>query len=245
MHKGYHTWWSSRLDQDMSLKVYGSGGKPVIVFPTQEGRFFEFEDFGMVKVCAPLIESGKLQIYTVDGIDAQTWTHPSKTVSERVRRHEAYEAYLLKEVLPFIYLDRPESEKLMVTGCSMGGYQSANFFFRNPQVCDTLLAISGVYRLRLFIGDYMEEGVYYHTPLAFLKNMDDEAILKLYRRSQIIVSVGQGAWEDPMLEDTRELQHILKDKNVPAWIDYWGHDVDHDWPWWRKKMSYFLMHLNL
>ncbi|MGB5196199.1 MAG: hypothetical protein WBN64_03940 [Candidatus Deferrimicrobium sp.] len=28
-------------------------------------------------------------------------------------------------------------------------------------------------------------------------------------------------------------------------IDSWGHDVNHDWPWWRRQMPYFLGHLNL
>lgn len=245
MHIGYHKWWSPQLDQEMELKVYGTQGKPMLVFPTQEGRFFEFEDFGMVDICKDFIEAGKLQIITIDGIDAQTWTHPSKTVPERVARHEAYERYILNEVLPFIQDNNDAYKQVIVTGCSMGGYQSANFFFRHPEVCDALLAISGVYRLKLFIGDYMDERVYFHTPLAFLPNLHDQKILDLYRRSQIIISVGQGAWEDPMLEDTRQLQTILENKNVPAWIDYWGHDVDHDWPWWHKKMSYFLMHLKL
>jgi esterase/lipase superfamily enzyme len=36
------------------------------------------------------------------------------------------------------------------------------------------------------------------------------------------------------------MQQILQDKNVPAWTDYWGHDVDHDWPWWRKMLPHFL-----
>ena len=31
-----------------------------------------------------------------------------------------------------------------------------------------------------------------------------------------------------------------REKNIPAWIDYWGYDVNHDWPWWRKQMPYFL-----
>ena len=35
----------------------------------------------------------------------------------------------------------------------------------------------------------------------------------------------------------------IKEKNVPAWIDYWGHDSAHDWAWWRKQIVYFMDHL--
>jgi len=246
MHIGYHRWWSSQLGQEMELKVYGSAGKPMLVFPTQEGRFFEFEDFGMVEVCKPYIESGRLQIYTVDGIDAQSWTHPHLPVPARVARYEQYERYVIEEVLPFIRENNPgHPERILTTGCSMGGYHSANFFFRHPDVFDSLLAISGVYDLQLFIGDYMDSQVYYHTPLFYLRGLKDPKQLKLLRESQIIVSVGQGAWEDKMLEDTHQLERILIHLGIPAWIDYWGHDVNHDWPWWRKKMNYFLMHLKI
>ncbi|MDF1554518.1 MAG: hypothetical protein P1P84_15715 [Deferrisomatales bacterium] len=69
--------------------------------------------------------------------------------------------------------------------------------------------------------------------------------LDRYRQSQIVVGVGQGAWEDEMVADTRALQKILKAKGVPAWFDYWGHDVNHDWPWWRKQMPCFLGRLVL
>ena len=33
---------------------------------------------------------------------------------------------------------------------------------------------------------------------------------------------------------------LLKEKNVPAWIDYWGYDSAHDWAWWRKQIVYFI-----
>ncbi|PIQ23167.1 hypothetical protein COW36_19305 [bacterium (Candidatus Blackallbacteria) CG17_big_fil_post_rev_8_21_14_2_50_48_46] len=246
MHIGYHSWWSPQLEQTMALKVYGSAGKPMLVFPTQEGRFFEFEDFGMVEVCAEDIEAGRIQIYTVDGIDAQSWTHPHLSVPARVARYEQYERYILQEVLPFIRENNPlHSQRILTTGCSMGAYHAANFFFRHPDKFDALLAISGVYRLNLFIGNYMDSQVYFHTPLAFLPHLNDPQTLKYLRESQIIVSVGQGAWEDPMLADTRALKTILDQKQIPCWIDIWGHDVNHDWPWWRKKMAYFLMHLKI
>ncbi|MDD6726958.1 MAG: esterase, partial [Lactimicrobium massiliense] len=29
-------------------------------------------------------------------------------------------------------------------------------------------------------------------------------------------------------------------KNIPAWVDFWGADVAHDWPWWRRQLPYYL-----
>ena len=33
---------------------------------------------------------------------------------------------------------------------------------------------------------------------------------------------------------------LERDMGIDAWIDYWGYDVNHDWPWWYKQMNYFL-----
>jgi esterase/lipase superfamily enzyme len=76
--------------------------------------------------------------------------------------------------------------------------------------------------------------------LTYLPGIDEGAILDAYRQRQILICCGQGAWDEESLADTRDLEHILRVKNVPAWIDIWGHDVNHDWPWWFKQMNYFL-----
>ena len=36
------------------------------------------------------------------------------------------------------------------------------------------------------------------------------------------------------------LDDILRAKNIPAWIDYWGYDSAHDWEWWRRQIVYFM-----
>ena len=43
-----------------------------------------------------------------------------------------------------------------------------------------------------------------------------------------------------MLEETHQLEGILRSRNIPAWVDYWGTDVDHDWPWWHRQLVYFM-----
>jgi esterase/lipase superfamily enzyme len=245
MNIEYRRGRSRHLGQDMELKVYGHAGKPTIVFPCQGGRFYEYEDFGMVEACRPFIEAGALTLFTVDSVDHQSWLDRSLPPADRARRHDDYDRYILDEVVPFARALRPHATGILATGCSMGAYHSANFFFRHPDVFDAVVALSGLYSLKLFLGDYMDDAVYYHVPLAYLPGLSDPWYLDRYRRSQIVVCVGQGAWEDPMVEETRTLQRILEAKAIPAWVDFWGHDVCHDWPWWRRQMPYFLSHMKL
>jgi esterase/lipase superfamily enzyme len=145
----------------------------------------------------------------------------------------------MEEAVPFV---RKASgrETAWVTGCSMGAFHAANFFFRHPDAFDGVIAISGLYQPRGFVGNFCDENVYFNTPLYYLPDLSDPWYLERYRRSKIVFAVGQGAWEDECLRDTRALQAILEAKGIPAWFDYWGHDVNHDWPWWRRMLPYFL-----
>jgi esterase/lipase superfamily enzyme len=58
MNREYHKWYSSRLGRDMELLVFGHAGLPVMVFPTSGGRFYEFEDRGMIGALAGKIDAG-------------------------------------------------------------------------------------------------------------------------------------------------------------------------------------------
>ena len=227
----------------MEFKVYGHAGKPVLVFPAQGGRFFEYEDFGMIAAVSWFIEQGHFQSYTVDSVDKQSWANWDAHPAHRARRHEDYDHYITQEMVPFIRSRAGAETMLLATGCSMGGYHSANFFFRHPDLFDSVVSLSGLFQLNLFVGDYMDDLVYFNAPLAYLPNLDDPWFLERYRSSKIVICAGQGAWEERMLVDIHGLREILNEKKIPAWIDLWGFDVAHDWPWWRKQMPYFLSKL--
>ncbi len=246
MNVEYHKWWSVSLDQEMELKVYGHFGKPVIVFPTQSGRFYQFEDFGMVDAVRRFIDSGTIKLFTVDGVDDQSWCCWDTQPKQRAKRHEEYDHYIVDEVIPFARNHCGNSEqKFLATGCSMGGYHAPNFLFRHPDIFDSVISLSGMFQLKWYIGDYMDDLVYFNTPLYYLPNLADPWYLDRIRQSQIILCCGQGRWEEISISDIRKMEQVLTQKGIPAWIDIWGWDVDHDWPWWRKELPYFIEHLRL
>lgn len=242
MHTEYHHWYSPSLGRDMELKVYGHYGKPVLVFPAQAGRFFDFEGFGMVDAVRGFLDDGRIKLFAIDSVDAESWCNWGIHPADRGRRHESYDAYVVQEVAPFVRESCGGYPRMVATGCSMGAYHSANFYFRHPDLFEGTIALSGLYHLREFVGNYVDDLVYLNSPLLYLEGMTDPWFLDRYRGGFIVICVGQGAWEDGMIADTRELQRILSGKGVPAWIDYWGHDVDHDWPWWRRQLPYYLSH---
>lgn len=247
MHVEEHQWYSPSLERTMTFKVYGHWGKPFLVFPTSLGRYWDYEGMGMIDQISDFIDAGRLKLFCVDSIDAESWYNFAVPPEARNARHEQYDRYIVSEIVPFIR-DHCRQADIRVTanGCSMGAMHALNFFLKHPDLFAGTLALSGLYRL-----DHAEFGltaedmpaVYYNSPLNYLAGLTDEWFLDAFRTSSIVVCVGQGKWEGEALEDTRRLEAILREKQVPAWVDIWGQDVDHDWPWWYRQMQYFLEHL--
>lgn len=138
-------------------------------------------------------------------------------------------------------MSRYKGEMFLATGCSMGGFHAANFFFRRPDIFDTLISLSGIYYASYFMPNYHDPLVYDNSPQDYLANMpDDHPYIDIYRNRNIILCVGQGNWEEELLDSTRKLDALLRSKNISAWVDYWGFDSAHDWVWWRKQIVYFM-----
>lgn len=237
----YYREYSRELDRELEFKSYGHGGKPVLAFPCQNGRFYDWENFGMLETLADYLDGGRIRLFTVDSIDGETVSATWGDPYGRVRRHEAWYRYVTGEVVPRIHDICGDGRRLLSTGFSMGAYHAANFFFRRPDLFDGLIALSGIYDTQEMYGGYMDEVVYANDPCASLSGMPpDHPYIQQYNRSRIAICVGQGAWEEPLLAGTRRLEPILREKGINAWVDYWGFDVDHDWPWWKKQIRYFL-----
>jgi esterase/lipase superfamily enzyme len=229
----------------MECKVYGHAGRPVLFIPCQNGRFFDFEDFHMAEVWAPWIESGQVMVFSIDTIDQETWSNTDGDPYWRIRRHEQWIDYITQELVPGIRAmvrDRNGWDGypgVMAFGCSLGATHAVNLYFRFPDLFDSLLALSGIYTGEYGFGSYMDELVYRNSPVHYLAGMpSDHPYIQIYNQHRGVVCVGQGPWEVP--ETTIQLRDICAEKGIDLWVDLWGHDVAHDWPWWYKQVPYFL-----
>lgn len=248
METQYFKQYSPALGRDMECKVYGHGGRPVLYIPCQDGRFYDFADLGMAGVWAPWIDSGRVMVFAVDTVDKETWSDKGGDPAWRARRYDRWVHYITDEMVPFMQ-DMARRRNgwdgapgILAFGCSLGATHAANLYFRRPDQFDGLLALSGVYTADYGWDGYMDEVLYFNSPIHYLANMPaDHPYIAQYNRHRAVICVGQGAWELP--ESTRQMQSICQDKGIDVWVDFWGWDCSHDWPWWYKQVQYFLPHL--
>ncbi len=240
MYREELTRWSRHLDRDMHMMVYGHDGLPFLAFPTQDSMCHNLEEFGMIHCLSDYLENGRIRLFVVDTVDRESWSPKHWDNGQRAARQEQYFRYITEEAVPLI-LEWTGGRLPMTTGMSMGANHALISFLRRPDLFSGVLALSGVYDTDVFFDGWMDETLYMSSPERFLPNMSpDHPYIALYNQKRMILCVGQGAWEEDGIRSLRYLESVFRDKGIHAWCDFWGHDVNHDWPWWFRQMRYFL-----
>jgi esterase/lipase superfamily enzyme len=231
LERDYLKRWSPALGREMEMLRFGSRGLPVLVFPTSMGRFYQWEDFGMVGELASRIEEGRLHLWCVDSVDGESWYAEGVAPPDRVRRHLQYESYIVDEVLP----DLPESP--VTTGTSFGAFHAVLVCLRYPERFRGWIAMSGVYDTSRWLDGHNDDLTYFTNPLAFLPGLQDERYLGPLRQMDFkIVATGS---EDPNVQDCVTLTEDLRAKDVHPRLDIWP-GWQHDWPYWKEMMRTYV-----
>jgi esterase/lipase superfamily enzyme len=241
MKRDYLTQYSQCLQRELHLLVYGTTGLPVLAFPCQDGMCDNWESFQMPETLADYIDGGQIQLFCVDTVDRESWSAKGDDPAHRAWVQEQYYHYIVDEALPLIRDINGTGRLPLVTGCSLGGTHAAIVFFRRPELFAGVVGLSGCYDAPHFWGDWCNSTLYDNSPVHFLPNMSpDHPYIDLYNQKKIIICVGQGRWETEGRRTADLLRETFLQKGIHGWVDFWGYDVDHDWPWWKKQIRYYL-----
>lgn len=235
MHREHHRWHSPALGREMDLLVFGHAGARVLVFPTSMGRFYEWEDRGMVGALGEQVERGWVQLFCVDSVDAESWYARWKWPGDRAWRQVQYDDYLLHEVMPFTW-SRNQNPFLIATGASFGAYHAVNFAFRHPELVSRTIGLSGLYDIRLFTGDHYDENVFANNPAHFAGERSDPGWLDAMRRMDIVLATGE---TDSFVENNRYLSDLLWRRGIGNALRIWD-GWAHDWPWWQQMIRTYI-----
>ena len=241
MNREYHRWHSPSLNRDMEMLIFGHSGAKVLVFPTRDGRFWEYEKIGLPAI-AHKIREGHLQLFCVDSVDHESfycfWSHPTG----RIRRHIQFEEYILREVLPLMASKNPHPCTI-AHGCSLGAFHAVNIAFRHPHLFQKVCAFSGRYDLTLSVehfqnlfDGYYDQNVYFHTPSHFLGQLSCNARLECLQRMDIVLSIGA---DDPFLDNNRHLSRLLDSKGIRHALHVWDGRA-HNARTWRQMAPIYL-----
>jgi esterase/lipase superfamily enzyme len=239
MEKYIASWFSPALNKDMPIAVYGHYGMALLLIPTAAADFLEYERFQLIESIAPLIEEGKLKVFSINSINNESWLNNHMEPYHKAIRHHQFNNYVFNEVVPFIKGKTSTETYIFTCGASFGALHSANLFFKRPDIINGCIAMSGVYDLTEYTNGFWNEDVYFNSPIHYLPNLTDAVILDQIRKSHHIhILTGSGEHEDP--EANRRFGGVLYNKGIYYTLDVWGQEWKHDWPTWRTMLPQYL-----
>ena len=218
----------------MEFLWFGDRGRPVLMFPTSLGRFYQNEDFGLTGALADKVDAGFLQLICVDSVDEESWYNRTIHPHDRARRHDDYDRYLRDEMLPFI--ESRTGGNVVAAGASFGAYHAANLAGRYPGRVTKAICFSGLYDVGQFLNGYWDEVCYYHTPQAYIANMDGGWLDRL-RQVEWVVATGE---QDSLVAQNRAFADLLARKGQRVTAEFWPGVFGHDWPFWKEHIRRFL-----
>lgn len=243
MNREYHKWHSPILNRQMELLVFGHAGARVIVFPTSCGRFFDWENRGMLKALSHHIEQGWIQIFCVDSVDWESWWNFEAHPTDKALRHLAYQKYIVEEVLPFTH--RHNANKYVIAlGASMGAYHAISVAVNYPETFNRAVGMSGPYDFHQMSGpysvfnwihEYYDDNVNMCNPAPRVRSASDEHIARL-KKVDLIFAIGQ---DDPLLGSNQQFDDALNSRGVPHAYRVWD-GFAHDWPIWHEMVLHYI-----
>lgn len=231
-------WHSPRLKQEMQLVRWGHFGTPVLLFPTAGGDAEEVERFRLVRVVAPLIEAGRIKVYSIDSVAGRAWISGEYSAEYCSKLQNRFDSYVYNEVIPAIRNDcRSEDIEIIAAGASIGAFNAVATVCRHPDAFRMAIGMSGTFDLSKYLEGRMNEDFYFSSPLHFLPRLEGEQLERLRTRF-ILLPSGEGNYED--IGESWRLAKVLGAKGIPNRVDPWGPHVHHDWDTWREMLPKYL-----
>ncbi len=232
-------WRSDRVQREVTLARWGTVGQPVLVFPTAGGDAEEIERWQMIRVLGPLIDAGKIKVYSCDSVAGKVLVEGEGSPRHRMWIQNMFQQYVRHEVVPAIRSDckSPDIE-LWVAGASFGAFHATAVQCRWPDVFARTLAMSGTFEMkRFFETDDFSEDFMVSSPLHFVHLLAGRH-LDVLRTRLIHLASGEGKAE--ALWESWWMGNALGKAGIPNKVDSWGPDYPHDWLTWRAMMPQIL-----
>ena len=239
--KATERWYSERLRQPIGLARWGHYGTPVLVFPTAGGDAEEIERNGLVGACWPLIEEGRIKVYSCDSVAGRALLAEEGSPEHRMWLLDQFHQCVVSEIVPAVQADLGDVQlPIVAAGASIGAFHAVAVLGRFPEVFRAAVGMSGTYRLGALLGGRFSDHLHSASPLDFLPGLDGSQ-LGMLRQRFVLLASGQGEWED--IGESWAMADVLGRKGVPNRVDPWGAEWPHEWPTWHRMLPRYLEEL--
>jgi esterase/lipase superfamily enzyme len=214
---------------------WGHFGTPVLLFPSAGGDCEEVERFRLVGALAPLINSGRIKVFSVDGSAARAWVRGTISPEDCARTQSLYDAFIDTEVVPLIRRDcQSDTIEIIAAGTAIGAYSAISALLRLPSVYRVAIALDGIFDLSKYLVSGYTPALASVLPLHTLRTQLDDTV----RRRFAVLATGEGAYEDPA--ESERMSSALGAAGVNHKLEKWGPNYAHTWGTWGEMLPRYV-----
>ena len=226
-------WRSPSLGKNMTIKIYGDRGTPIIGLSARGQKCGQWETKGMAKAIQRQLENGYNQLYCIDSVDEEGILNDKVDPARRLMRQRQFETYVTDEVVPFVRR-RNHIRSLMIAGVDLGGYHAITLALKHPEEFNKAIGISGLYNIKPFFGDFYDDNVYYNNPTDYVPNMNNYRLLKSIRSVDFrLVSYQTDDYKSSALK----LARTFRSKLIDHKLDIWDIEAEKNWDIWPQMLK--------
>jgi esterase/lipase superfamily enzyme len=231
MTERYIQFYSQILNKNLDLLIHGHWGKPLLMFPTSMGTAFQNRDSGLLQAISDKIDGGTLKVFNVGSIDFDSYYGKYLNAGEKIYNYELYTRFLKDELIPKIQ-EECSVHRVGLAGASFGAYHAVNFAFKNPDLCEFVIGMSGSYEIKSFMDGFYNDHVYFNNPVDFVPNINS------WICNHMKVILGTSDW-DICRDQTLRFSKILGNAGINHFYDEkkWA---NHDWPLWNRAFPEYI-----
>ncbi len=231
-------WYSSNVGQDVQLVRWGHFGTPVLLYPTAGGDAEEVERFHLIGALQPLIDAGRIKVYSTDSVAGRAWFSGEHSAEYCSKLQNGFDALIYSEITPAIRNDCESSDiEIITAGASIGAFNAVATLCRHPDAYKLAIAMSGTFDLSKYLEGSFNQDFYFSSPLHYLPRLEGPQLTMLQKRL-VLLPTGEGNYED--IGESWRIARILGAKGVPNRVDSWGPNYHHDWVTWREMLPKYL-----
>jgi len=231
-------WYSPRIEQEVQLVRWGHYGTPVLLFPTAGGDAEEIERFHLVDALRPLLDAGRVKVYSTDSVAGRAWISGHQSAAYRSKLQNLFLTMIYEEITPLIRRDcASDNIEIIAAGASIGAFNAVATVCRHPDAYRMAIAMSGTFDLSKFLDGGMSQDFYFSSPLHYLPGLEGPQLAALQQRF-ILLPSGEGDYED--IGESWRMAKVLGSKGIPNRVDSWGPHYRHDWATWQEMLPKYL-----
>lgn len=233
-----------RLTAPIGVTRWGHFGMPVVLFASAGGDSLEAERLQLIAALAPLLDSGRIKVYAVEGTAMRVLLAGTAATDARIEAQRAFDEWVVTGLGPQVRRDcESDTLELLACGCALGAASAMQALLRDPQLFRGAIGLSGTYDLLPWLApaqawiEGAPAGVEVSPLQGFARQPEGAQLARLCQRP-VTLACTAGDYDDPGA--TQAMAQRLRARGLTTRTEVWGPEFHFGFATWCQMLPRFV-----